>query len=620
MSVGPFSNRHSLWRLLGVAALVFIFCSPAQAIERNQNTGRFEWGDDLNTSYWVGGATASSLQIKPQHLPQIRDAITKLDSDCPCTASNPWFYTDAETISQIGSPGAPITSAQLNNLRRAIEEIYRQCVLPTPSAILGNVLSGEPIDKPHVQDMRSALDDMAATCPIGGVCGDGVLNAGEQCDDSNTTSGDGCTATCQTESTCTLGPAAQEGATSCPGPDQKYPVCDAGWGEGTVVTLPSNRLNAQNKCYLPFECGPYLVHDCSAGGCVPDGGSLPAMGVCQWPDVRRQGPVPDPTGQCCSGMSRQHCAAYQEPWEITCVAANTCGSCEWVWNGLNWDDYCTGNCFCIPTNMVTPPGPGDPTTTSCDCTVCSGASLCWQHPSPTPQVCEVSGTCGPLNATVSTKCEDAGGNMQAGHTLYCLDTASGDPCVTAPTCLPAGGTFTFGGPAVAPEQCASAQCCSGLAICSGNTGACIDSGGGAVCGNGSIEAGEACDSGAANGACPSACSNSCATNVCGGPAVCGNGIAEAGEACDNGGSNGVCPAACSSLCTLNACGGGAVCGNGSVESGEACDEGGANADCPTAAACSTSCTFNNCGGAGGGAGGGACGGIWLPPCVNLNEN
>ncbi|MDY0003249.1 MAG: DUF4215 domain-containing protein, partial [Polyangia bacterium] len=33
----------------------------------------------------------------------------------------------------------------------------------------------------------------------GGTCGDGVINTGEQCDDDNTTGGDGCSATCQIE-------------------------------------------------------------------------------------------------------------------------------------------------------------------------------------------------------------------------------------------------------------------------------------------------------------------------------------------------------------------------------------------------------------------------------------
>jgi cysteine-rich repeat protein len=31
------------------------------------------------------------------------------------------------------------------------------------------------------------------------VCGDGIRDAGEQCDDHNTASGDGCSATCRNE-------------------------------------------------------------------------------------------------------------------------------------------------------------------------------------------------------------------------------------------------------------------------------------------------------------------------------------------------------------------------------------------------------------------------------------
>jgi cysteine-rich repeat protein len=36
-----------------------------------------------------------------------------------------------------------------------------------------------------------------------GVCGDGIVNSGETCDDGNTASGDGCSSTCQTESAST---------------------------------------------------------------------------------------------------------------------------------------------------------------------------------------------------------------------------------------------------------------------------------------------------------------------------------------------------------------------------------------------------------------------------------
>jgi len=50
-------------------------------------------------------------------------------------------------------------------------------------------------------------------------------------------------------------------------------------------------------------------------------------------------------------------------------------------------------------------------------------------------------------------------------------------------------------------------------------------------------------------------------------AICGNGIIEAGEACDDG--NLVNGDGCENNCTLT----GAICGNGIIEAGEACDDG-----------------------------------------------
>lgn len=39
-------------------------------------------------------------------------------------------------------------------------------------------------------------------CPVGSFCGDGVLDAGEMCDDGNMVDGDGCSAMCMVESFC----------------------------------------------------------------------------------------------------------------------------------------------------------------------------------------------------------------------------------------------------------------------------------------------------------------------------------------------------------------------------------------------------------------------------------
>jgi hypothetical protein len=87
-----------------------------------------------------------------------------------------------------------------------------------------------------------------------------------------------------------------------------------------------------------------------------------------------------------------------------------------------------------------------------------------------------------------------------------------------------------------------------------------------VCGNGVIEAGEACDP--PNGA---TCSATCAQIPL---PVCGNGTVEPGESCDP--PNGTtCSASCQVVVPP-------VCGNGAVEAGESCDP-------PNGTTCSATC-------------------------------
>jgi cysteine-rich repeat protein len=84
-----------------------------------------------------------------------------------------------------------------------------------------------------------------------------------------------------------------------------------------------------------------------------------------------------------------------------------------------------------------------------------------------------------------------------------------------------------------------------------------------ACGNGVLEAGEACDD--HNAQSGDGCSSTCVVEV----PVCGNGIIETGETCDDG--NRVTGDGCSSGCVIEVPS--AVCGNGVLEPGELCDDG-----------------------------------------------
>jgi cysteine-rich repeat protein len=94
------------------------------------------------------------------------------------------------------------------------------------------------------------------------------------------------------------------------------------------------------------------------------------------------------------------------------------------------------------------------------------------------------------------------------------------------------------------------------------------------CGNGVVEGTEACDDGnAVNG---DGCATTCEANVC------GNGVVEPGEQCDDGNTtNGD---GCSPTCQMQGC------GNGVVESGEVCDDG----NTVSGDGCSDTCAFEGC--------------------------
>jgi cysteine-rich repeat protein len=105
---------------------------------------------------------------------------------------------------------------------------------------------------------------------------------------------------------------------------------------------------------------------------------------------------------------------------------------------------------------------------------------------------------------------------------------------------------------------------AGTAVC--YSGVCTRYG----CGNGTLEAGEACDDG--NAMSGDGCSADCSSNE-----TCGNGIRDNAEACDDG--NTASGDGCQANCALP------TCGDGALDTGEACDDGnhvhgdGCNAQC-----------------------------------------
>ena len=102
-------------------------------------------------------------------------------------------------------------------------------------------------------------DGCSATCSSEPRCGDGVVNGAEQCDDGNTTSGDGCSATCTTETRC--GDGIVNGGEQCDdGNTTSGDGCSA-----TCTTEPRCNDGIRNGTESDVDCGGSCSTKCANG-------------------------------------------------------------------------------------------------------------------------------------------------------------------------------------------------------------------------------------------------------------------------------------------------------------------------------------------------------------------
>ena len=474
-------------------------------------------------------------------------------------------------------------------------------------------------------------------CEDADTCGNDVLEAGEACDDGNTVTGDGCSATCFVDnlpdgSDCTL-----VGAAAC-----ASGVCDT--------------TETPDRCEAADSCGNDVLE---AGEACDDGNVLAGDGCSATCFVDNQGNGSDCTAggdaACASGV----CDATETP--DRCEAADSCGNGV-VEAGEACDD---GNTVvgdgCSATCFIDNQGNGSDCTTGGDASCMSG--VC--DTTETPDRCEAADSCGNNVLEAGEACDDGNAAAGDGCSATCLvenggacavgaDCASGicDATEPSPVCEPpnacgnavlenaeacddgnvAAGDgcsatclFEVGaGPCTVGAQCVSGRCNTLVvpSVCAVPVG----------CGNGTIEIDEGCDDGnlvpgdGCNAACliedggPCIDGTQCASGVCDStealpvcepPNACGNGATEGGEACDDGNtaSGDGCAATCfidsrpigddcsdgrdaacaSGVCdtteTPDLCEAADVCGNGALEGAELCDDGnvtsqdGCSADC-----------------------------------------
>ncbi|MGB5213658.1 MAG: DUF4215 domain-containing protein, partial [Anderseniella sp.] len=411
------------------------------------------------------------------------------------------------------------------------------------------------------------------------LCGNGVLDSGEQCDDGNQASGDGCSVACLNEF-CGDGVVNDSGAEDCEPPGTatctdlcttRAPICGDGFRTPPEACDDGNTSSGDgctSGCAVEL-CGDGVINNGGVEDCEPPGtatctntcttrGASCGDGFLTAPEECEDGNTASGDG-CTSGCVLEFCGdgivnnggseACEPPGTAICTSLCTirvpvCGDgfltppeeCE-DGNTANGDG-CSATCTIEP-----PPACGDgnvdPGEECDDGNTVSGdgcTSIC---------VIEVCGD-GVVNNAGAEDCEPPG-------TGVCTDT-----CTTrVPLC---GDGFL-----TAPEECEDGNTADGDG-CSATCTIEVPP----ACGDGNLDAGEECDDG--NNASGDGCTAACVIEVCGDGVVNNAGA----EDCEPPGT-----AVCTDTCTTRA----PLCGDGFITPPEQCEDGNtADGD-----GCSSSC-------------------------------
>jgi cysteine-rich repeat protein len=418
-----------------------------------------------------------------------------------------------------------------------------------------------------------------------GKCGDGVLNIGEQCDlgSRNGMLADGGNSGCDKKCNLYCVPDTLDGNAIC---DDHNP-CN---GVETCAGIHNDAGVAPNTCApgKPLADGV----PCGTSGGVCKAGVCGAAAVCGDGVVAgneecdlgaRNGSAADGGGSGCGSDCR---------W--TCVVGDSTRDCAST-------NPCVGQGTCDSSTHVCSPGANVADGTSCGTNqVCKGGR------------CQ-SAQCGDGIVESPEQCDFGTGNgLGTGCESNCTFSCSASPndCVTADSCT---GLYSCAMVTVGSQM--GQKCTLGQPPASGSScmtgGTCVKPDGGKPycsqpsCGNGTVDQGEDCDWGSANGpgvGCELDCKFSCSTNplasnACPGLDPC-SAMPQVCQTATGPGNDGQKCVAATTLAMCASCSGGAVCVNGACRTsscGDHCVVAGEQCDPPDGVTCDSACQKVVCG-------------------------
>ncbi len=378
---------------------------------------------------------------------------TSCDDFDPCTVND----TCIDGLCQGGGANPQCGCCQFDSYLSSVfgetaASVFGSCSSPVTESFCSQELGGT-FQSGASCDLETGLCEPAATC------GNGVVEAGEECDDGNTVGGDCCDAQCHfepVESPCDDGNA-------CTIED----ACD---GEGSCVGGVPLTCDDGNVCNGVESCDPQF--GCQAGTPLTcdDGNVCNGVESCD-PQFGCQAgtPLNCDDGNVCNGVeSCDPQRGCQPGTPLTCDDGNVCngvescdpqGGCQ-AGTPLNCDDgnVCNGVESCDPQRGCQA---GTPLTCD-DGDVCNGVESCDPQggcQAGTPLTCDDGDVCNGVES-----CDPQLG-CQAGMPLTCDD---GDACNGVESCDPQlgcqAGTPVSCAPAVPPCE-AGEQCNPSTGLC-----------------------------------------------------------------------------------------------------------------------------------------------------------